>query len=279
MAVPSSIKDCSANDLIAIGHVFASGFNRYQARVYLASKMADKLYRYNESLSSTLKILARKSRQSKLDVSTSRRLEDLLFETNSNRHYLAMLTNWFDEDHLTDRWIIGNLTLRKNLLLRIRVVGPSFRFGNVEFWEWCKAETYFARYCQSGKRSDFNLFAACLFRKQTGKNGLREPFNDDSKVIQNHAKWFNRLEEEQVLAIRINYIAIKRWLATVFPNVFKGNSANEEGTETDFTELLLRAARAQSMDEVVVGKKPLLIELKKLELSARDYIASKPSDL
>lgn len=272
--VPESLAELNPVQLKALGMVYSMQMNRAQARVWLASVWCNRVWLYNQKMIKGYARLIRISRKKKLEFSHIYRLEQLKEECELNTHEMAKLCEWYETaEHFTDRWIMETITARKWLIFPYTVHGPTFRFGNIKFWEWCKAETFFARYQKSQDPQDYYKFLACFYHPSV--SGKRIPFDDAyEQELDKYAKKLSSISPDIIFATTLNYVAFKRWLKDKYPHVFDSSemrSDDEEEVKQDYAELLLRAARAQHLDEDIVKNKALLVELKKLDIAAKDY--------
>jgi len=258
---PEKFSELTEAQLYLLAYCSTYGKTVMDTQVYLASQILGKVWQLNEKLIQQTIIDFRSATQKE-------QLHEKLESLRNNRFFMSQCFAWVSDEQTTDRWLIPSLTLRRWFWVK-HFKGPSFRFANIAFWQWCQAEFFFFKYIKTGKRDFFNKFCACIYMPTIG--GFAAKYDD--ALIDRNAKYFDKLTPVQVNAIRINYIAVKSWIALNHPNVFQRREhSDEQAIETiDMAELLLRAAKAQHLDEDVVAKKPLLTELKKLELNAQDY--------
>ena len=260
---PENLGDLTQLQLLQLAQVFTGNKNLVDAKVDLAYRWAPKVYKYNEE-----RIKDTVERFNRTDIAAQKEiLAERLEDCHYNRLHLSECANWITTPQVCDKWIIPQLSLKKWYTIRFEFMGPSLRFGNVQFWEWCRAEGYFSDYVQTDNRDSFNKFCACIYHPRI--KGVRIPF-EDSLVEDNH-KLFSNLTPTQVFAIRLNYIAVKNWLRQVHPHLFKERT-EEDGPEErqDMADLLLRHADMQKVHYKTIEKDPLLVSLKQLNNRAKD---------
>ncbi len=260
---PSRLGELSESQLMDLATAFTYNYNFIDTKVFLASKWLKKMWFENERMIREVLKEMRVANKSQLVV-----LREILQDYRHHRVVMIDLFDWVKEPQTTDKWLITELTFAKFYIFNIRKFrGPSLRMGNITFWQWCQAEMNFFRFQKTQDRKFFNQFCACLYMPV--KNDMAARFSDD--MIEKHAAYFAKLTPVQVSAIRLNYVAIKSWLHANHRHVFVKSDSNEEVENLDMSELLLRTAKDQHQDESVIANKPLLVELKKLELAAKDF--------
>lgn len=260
---PEKLGELSETQLLLLAKAFTYGKKVVDAKVMMAATILKPVWMLNE------KLIRENLRAYKISSPTQRELlYEKLDNMRNNRAHMAACFDWITSEQVTDRWLIPTLTIRKWFWYKT-FKGPQLRMSNIMFWQWCQAEFYFFKFNKTGQRQFFNRFCACLYMPSTA--GFNAKFDD--KLIEQNANWFNSLTPVQLTAIKLNYVAMKSWIALNHPHVFgRSESSDLQAIETiDMGELLLRAAKAQHQDEEVVAKKPLLVELKKLEIAAADY--------
>ncbi|MFA6261095.1 MAG: hypothetical protein WC760_06485 [Bacteroidia bacterium] len=262
---PETMGELTEKQLIELAECYTGNLTLIDAKVLLARKWAASLFKFNEKLIEDILTRIRNT-----DISSQKEmLIEKLQSCDHNRYYLSELASWITEPMKCDRFIISRIKLRRKWGLYSRTfVSPSVKMGNVQFWEWCKAEMYFMDYTQNDNREAFNKFCACLYHPAL-LNGARGEFKEN--VIEHNAKYFARLNSVQVMAIRLNYIAVKGWMAAAFPHVFNGRKSDADIGTIDMVELLYRSAEKQRLDRDLIAKKSLLAELYGLNLAAKDF--------
>jgi hypothetical protein len=259
---PERMSELDEKQILQLAECFTGNKSLVDAKVWLARLWAPKVFAFNEArIKDTLERISRTDQSSQKEI-LMERLEDC----DMNRYFLSELCNWITEPQTCDRWILSSMNFRKFILWDVTFSGPSLRFGNVQFWEWCRTEEYFTQYIETGSRTAFNKFCACLYHPL--KNGKRLPFSDEM-VNANH-NYFNQLTARDVFAIRLNYIAVKNWIRQVHKHLFKRREEVENADQEDMADLLLRHAEAQKVHYKVVEKDPLLVALKQMNNRAKD---------
>lgn len=259
---PQKFAELNYTQLIAIAEAVASKKSLADGKLYIASKWFPDAYKQIDKY-----LLADKKNANKGDVTAVNKF----IETTEDLNVLAQLCSWVNSDkkHSTHTWLVTEITIGG-----VTYFGPADKFSNIEFWEYCKADTHFSRYQSSGNNAEFARFLACIYRTaNTNKKEVEETGNkrigfNDKHVVKN-ANPFIHLDAVQRIAITLNYVAIKHWLMAVFPEVFKGrsSSADENGNATHqdigrmYGRLLLNIAKRRHQDEEVIARKPLLLVL------------------
>lgn len=263
---PEKLSELSEWQLMLMSQAFCYGKKVMDAKVMMAYHILKPVWNINEArIKETTRTFSQASKEEREQL--HERLESLRY----NRMHMTDCFNWITEEQISDKWLIPTLTLRRWFFTKT-FKGPTLRFGNITFWQWCQAEFNFFKFNKTGQRVFFNRFCACIFMPSYA--GFASKFDD--KLIAKNANWFNSLTPVQITAIKLNYVAIKAWLALNHPHVFKRSIGDDTPVETiDMAELLLRAAKSQNQDEVAIARKPLLVELKKLEIAAKDYAEAK----
>jgi hypothetical protein len=259
---PEGLGDLSEKQLLQLASVFTENHNLMDAKVKLAYLWVKNVFDYNEArIKDTLERMRRTDIPEQKEV-LSERLEDCYY----HRMHLAELANWITEPQTCDKWIVSRLKIRSRIFWVKEFMGPSLRFGNIQFWEWCRAEQYFSNYIETGDRTSFNKFCACIYHPAQGS--IRPAF-EDAMVNENY-KYFDRLKPNEVFAIRLNYIAVKNWLRLLFAHLFTNREDKDTTDKEDMADLLLRHADLQKVHYKIVEKDPLLVALKQLNMRAKD---------
>lgn len=259
---PEKFAELNYTQLIAIAEAVASKKTLADGKIYIASKWFPEAYKQVDKY-----LLADKKSGMKGDVAAVNKF----LETTEDLHALAQLCNWVNSDkkHTTHTWLIPDLTIGG-----VTYFGPTDKFANIDFWEYCKADTYFSRYQSSGNNNEFAKFLACFYRvanpnkkevEETGNKRIR--FNDNH--ILKNANPFRQIDPVLRVAITLNYVALKQWLMGVFPEVFRGRTSksDDNGNSTNqdvgrmYGRLLLNIAKRRHQDEEVIARKPLLLVL------------------
>jgi len=264
---PERLSELTESQLIMLAKAFTYGKKIVDAKVLLASNILKPVWQLNEKL-----IKATLHEFKSASVTQRELLYEKLENMRHNRAHMAACFDWITTEQICDKWLIPSLTLRNWFWVK-QFKGPQLRMANIQFWQWCQAEFYFFKFNKTGQRHFFNKFCACLYMPHIA--GRTATFDD--KLIEKNAHWFSKLTPVQLTAIKLNYIALKSWIALNHPHVFgRTETSDIKEIETiDMGELLLRAAKAQNMDETIVAKKPLLVELKKLEIAGKDFAEQK----
>lgn len=264
---PEKLSELTESQILLLSRAFTYGEKVMDAKIMMASVILKPVWQLNEKqIRNTLKSF-------RLASSSEREmLYEKLDSLRNNRAHMAACFDWITSEQITDKWLLPNITIYKWFWPR-KFKGPQFRMANIQFWQWCQAEFYFFKFNKTGQRQFFNKFCACLYMPHIA--GRTAQFDD--QLIEKNAHLFNKLTPVQLTAIKLNYIAIKSWIALNHKHVFgRAETTDIKEIETiDMGELLLRAAKSQNMDEALVAKKPLLVELKKLEIAGKDYAEQK----
>jgi hypothetical protein len=259
---PERLSELNESQLLELAECFTGNKSLIDAKVSLTRQWAPKVFAFNEArIKDTLERIARTDQSSQKEI-LMERLEDC----DLNRYFLSELCNWITEPQSCDRWILPAMTFRKFFFFNVTFLGPSIRFGNVQFWEWCRAEEYFSQYVENSDRTAFNKFCACLYHPV--KNGKRLPFTDE--MVSDNYRYFEQLTPRDVFAIRLNYIAVKNWIRQVHEHLFKRREEVDNSDQEDMADLLLRHAEAQKVHYKLVEKDPLLVALKQMNNRAKD---------
>lgn len=259
---PTKFSELDFVQLMAIAEAVAIHKPLAEGKLYIASKWFPEAYaKINKYL------IADKKRAMKGDPESVNQY----LETTKDLDALAQLCNWVNSNqkHITSTWLIPDINIGG-----VTYLGPTNKFANLEFWEYCKADTHFSRYQSSGNNAEFAKFLACIYRVvNTNKNEVEETgntrvrFND--KHIIKHAENFRNVDPVLRVAVTLNYIAIKHWLMGVFPEVFstKSSKSDDNGNAKPYDvgrmygKLLLNIAKRRHQDEEVIARKPLLLVL------------------
>lgn len=259
--MPSRFDELTEQQLYDFASARLQNLKLMDAQVILSAIWGGDVFKLNEKLiADTTKKLSRSNNKEEL----TEYLESLHF----NRMHLANLCSWITQEHVCKKWIIEKIDFGTMGLSKV-FLGPTHLFANIEFWEWCRIEQYWTEFQKSGSVSFRNRFLAALYHPE--KDGERQAFEDAE--VENYLHWFNYITPIQLEAISMNYVAIKAWLALQHPHVFKKRTADDGDkptAQTNMREMLLRAAMEQHLDEEIVAKKPLLIELGKMEIKGKD---------
>jgi hypothetical protein len=258
---PDKFSELTLQQLMAVAEAVAAHKPLADGKLYIASKWFPEAY---QTLSKYLK--SDKEQALKLVPGAIERFE----ETNKDLNALAQMCGWVNSDktHVTSNWLVSEITINGTTYL-----GPSNKLSNLEFWEYCKADTHFSRYQKTNSLAEFAKFLACIYRianrdlAQVEQSGnARIPFND-KRIITDSAK-FMHVDAATRVAITLNYVAIKHWLKRVFTEVFRSaTKGDENGNDTNqdigrmYGRLLLNIAKRRHQDEEVIARKPLLLVL------------------
>lgn len=283
--VPQKFSELNQSGLIDLASVYIANLHPNEARLFLASKWISSIYKVNQKgleycekqVSKAVKhkfgkanvqrIMSQLLSRSEADIEDFTWLPQPVtqywIEHHQNLATLSKLCAWYNDEHISDTWIMNELRLYRYVIWKTNFVGPGNRLRNMQFWQYCKAERYFTAYEETNNIADLLRFFACLYTPSGA--------SWDETKIERHALYFTTLEDNERIAIMLNWVAIKKWLARSFPYVFKQKEGQESPGKADFGELLIRTSERQHADTDVIAKKPLLLELKKLDIANRDY--------
>jgi hypothetical protein len=260
--MPSRLDELTEEQLYDFASCRLQNMLQIDAQVSLAAIWGGDVFKLNEQLiTQTVNRLGKSNNKEQL----TEYLESLHY----NRMHLSNLCTWITDEHVCRKWLIPELKFGNKVF-----AGPTDLFANIAFWEWCRIEQYWNECNKTASAQLRNRFLACLYHPV--ENGKRLPFEDG--MWENYEEWFNDITPVQMEAISINYVAFKSWLALNHKHVFKKRTDDaEQPTEkVNMKELLLRTAMDQHMDEEIIAKKPLLIELGKMEIRGKD-MATQPA--
>ncbi|PXX96915.1 hypothetical protein DF185_19945 [Marinifilum breve] len=146
-------------------------------------------------------------------------------------------------------FIKNDLIIENNLMPKVKVkskkyYGPGDKFRNMTFAEFIFVDSYFLAYQANKDENTLNKMIAAMYRPQ--RKGYkphssayggdrREVFNEH--ILSYRAEEIGKMDLDYRMAIFWNYIGIRRWLCTQYPNVLPIHEDDPEAVKRNKKKL------------------------------------------
>jgi hypothetical protein len=195
--------------------------------------------------------------------------------------YLFELFETYEKSKFMDKVIIDKFRFQ-----HVTYLGPSDKFSNVTFGEFCFADTHFLDYINEENEEALNKFIAVLYRPERKVDVNDEEFNGDWRVNFTSHHTMKRAETLTAFypplkkAIVLNYSKIRAWLEEAYPYVFpKEEKKQKEGDKEQKKQSWLPVLENMAGNDIINLEKysnlPLHQALRYLNNRIRDYYKGK----
>lgn len=135
-----------------------------------------------------------------------------------------------------DHFIIQRLPLL-GTFRHSRLYAPSPMLGNVSLQQFMSADNFFSFYTVTQRESFIDLLCASLYLKEN-ETFVIEDKHDKLVPLESREKFFHRHVPTEVrFGIFVNWIFIKNWLTTLFPNLFQRGKGDGKPHANDWLPL------------------------------------------